>query len=109
MSIEKCEYCDFRSQKNNELTRHFKICRIRLEQKRRIKSRLKFFIVHDYRKKARKKRRSSNFNVDEKKTFLSINKNFDDFENEITNKIIVNDNTLKFNDVFYSILARAFY
>jgi hypothetical protein len=52
--------------------------------------------------------------VDEKKTFISINENFDDSENEITNKIIVNDNTLKFNDVFLlninsSILSISFF
>jgi hypothetical protein len=65
-----------------------------------MKSRLNFAIVHDYRKKARKKRRNNNFDVDEKKTFISINENFDDFENEITNEMIVNDDTSKFNDVF---------
>ncbi len=99
MSIEKCEHCDLRSQKNNELTRHIEICSIRLERERRIKSRLNRFIVHDHRKKARKKRRNNNFDVDEKKTFISINENFDDFENEITNEMIINDDTSKFNDV----------
>jgi hypothetical protein len=68
--------------------------------KRRIKSRLNRFIVHDHRIKAREKRRNNNFDVDEKKTFISTNENFDDFENEITNEMIVNDDTSKFNDVF---------
>ncbi len=114
MSIEKCEYCDLRSQRNNELTRNFEICRVRLEQKRRMKSRLNFVIVHDHHKKACKKRRNNNFDVDEKKTFISTNKNFDDSENEITNEMIVNDDTSKFNDVFLlnirsSILSISFF
>jgi hypothetical protein len=65
-----------------------------------MKSRLNFAIVHDHRREARKRRRSSSFDVDEKKTFISTNENFDDFENEITNEMIVNDDTSKFNDVF---------
>jgi hypothetical protein len=99
MSIEKCEHCDLRSQRSNELTRHIEICSIRLERKRRIKSRLNRFIVHDHRREARKRRRSNNFDVDKKKTFISTNENFDDFENEITNEMIINDDTSKFNDV----------
>jgi uncharacterized protein YdaU (DUF1376 family) len=99
MSIEECEHCDLRSQRSSELTRHIEICSIRLERKRQIKSRLNRFIVHDHRKKARKKCRSNNFDVDEKKTFISTNENLDDSENEITNEMIVNDNTSKFNDV----------
>jgi hypothetical protein len=114
MSIEKCEYCDLRSQRSSELTRHFEICRVRLEQERRVKSRLNFAIVHDHRKEARKRRRSSNFDVDEKKIFISTNENFDDSENEITNEMIVNDDTSKFNDVFLlnirsSILSISFF
>ncbi len=99
MSIEECEYCDLRSQKSSELTRHFEICRVRFEQERRMKSRLNLAIVHDHRKEARKKRRNNSFDVDEKKTFISTNENFDDSENEITNEMIVNDDTSKFNDV----------
>jgi hypothetical protein len=114
MSIEECKHCDLRSQKSNELTRHIEICSIRLEQKRRIKSRLNRFIVHDHRKKARKKRRSNNFDVDEKKTFISTNENLDDSENEITNEMIINDDTSKFNDVLLlnissSILSISFF
>ncbi len=114
MSIKKCEYCDFRSQRSNELTRHLEICRIRLEQERRVKSRLNLAIVHDHRRKARKRRRSNSFDVDEKKTFISINENFDDSENEITNEMIVNDDTSKSNDVFLlsirsSILSISFF
>ncbi len=114
MSIEKCEHCDLRSQRSSELTRHIEICRIRLERKRRIKSRLNHFIVHDHLRKARKRRRSNNFDVDEKKTFISTNENLDDSENEITNEMIVNDDTSKFNDVFLlnissSILSISFF
>ncbi len=58
MSIEKCEHCDLRSQKSNELTRRIEICSIRLERERRIKFRLNRFIVHDHCKKTRKKRRT---------------------------------------------------
>jgi hypothetical protein len=100
MSIEECEYCDFRLQRSSELTRHFEICRVRFEQERRVKSWLNLAIVHDHRKEARKWRRNNNFDVDEKKTFISTNENFDDSENEITNEMIVNDDTSKFNDVF---------
>ncbi len=100
MSIEKCEHCDLRSQKSNKLTRHIEIYRVRLERERRIKSRLNHFIIYDHRKKIRKKRRNNNFDVDEKKKFISTNENFDDLENEIANEMIVNNNTLKFNDVF---------
>jgi hypothetical protein len=72
------------------------------------------FIVHDHRKKASKKRRSNNFDVDEKKTFISTNENFDDLKNKITNDMIINDDTLKFNDVFLlninsSILSISFF
>jgi hypothetical protein len=79
-----------------------------------MKSRLNFVIVHDHHKKACKKRRNNNFDVDEKKTFISTNKNFDDSENEITNEMIVNDDTSKFNDVFLlnirsSILSISFF
>ncbi len=75
---------------------------------------MNYFIVHDHRKKTRKKRRSNNFDVDEKKTFISINENFSDFENEITNEMIANDDTLKFNNVFLlninsSILSISFF
>jgi hypothetical protein len=109
MSIRKCKHCDFRSQRNNQLTRHIEICSIRLERKRRVKFRLNRLIVHDHRRKARKKRRNNNFDVDEKKTFISINENLDDFKNEITNEMIVNDNTSKFNDDFLLNISRAFY
>jgi hypothetical protein len=114
MSIEKCEHCDLRSQKSSELTEHIEICSIRLERKRSIKSRLNHFIVHDHRKEARKRRRSNNFDVDEKKTFISKNENFDDSENEITNEMIVDDDTSKFNDVLLlninsSILSISFF
>jgi hypothetical protein len=100
MLIEKCEHCDLRSQRNSELTRHIEICSIRLERERRVKSRLNRSIVHDHRKEARKRRRSNNFDVDEKKTFISTDENLDDFENEITNEMIIDDDTSKFNDVF---------
>jgi hypothetical protein len=114
MLIEECEHCDLRSQRNNELIRHIEICLIRLEQERRIKSRLNHFIVHDHRKETRKRRRSNNFDVNEKKTFISTNENFDDSENEITNEMIVNNNTSKFNDVLLlsinlSILSISFF
>ncbi len=114
MSIEECEHCDLRSQRNNELTRHIEICRVRFERKRRVKSRLNHFIIYDHRKKTRKRRRNNNFDVDEKKTFISTNENFDDSENEITNDMIVNDDTSKFNDVFLlstnlSILSISFF
>jgi hypothetical protein len=99
MSIEECKHCDLRSQRNNELIRHIKICSIRFERKRRVKSRLNRFIVHDHRKETRKKCRNNNFDVDEKKTFILTNENFDDFKNKITNEMIVNDDTSKFNDV----------
>jgi hypothetical protein len=79
-----------------------------------MKSRLNFAIVHDHRKEARKRRRNNNFDVNEKKTFISTNENFDDSENEITNEIIVNDDTSEFNDVFLlntrsSILSISFF
>jgi hypothetical protein len=114
MSIEKYEHCDLRSQRSNELIRHIKICSIRLERKRRIKSRLNRFIVHDHRKETRKRRRNNNFDVDDKKTFISTNENFHNLENEITNKMIVNDDTSKFNNVFLlsinsSILSISFF
>ncbi len=79
-----------------------------------MKSRLNFVIVHDHRKKTCKRRRSNNFDIDEKKIFISTNENFDDSENEITNEMIVDDDTSKFSDVFLlnirsSILSISFF